>query len=332
MSIAKDSHHRRNQKTSETNDNANNGAVPWVEPRSSLFPPLDLPFRHSVVEGYIYPPTITRESIDKTRRFQLREDDVFIATFPKCGTTWTQNIIYKLHQAHETGVFEGFEYHLLDAIPWLENSDHRQLSQRPSPRHIKTHNPYEHLAKDPVVPCKYIYVTRDPKDTCVSLYHHLRGLPVFQYTGGDFLEFGELFLEGKVESGDWWWHVEEYMINRNGLNILVIKYEDLHDNLHAAIRKINSFVGLPELSLDKIGFVIRETKFAKMKDDPRANFSWRQHRRKKGESPFMRKGQVGDWANYFTQELADRFNTKTRQYLGKYKFFDCYTSDDNIYS
>ena len=35
--------------------------------------------------------------------------------------------------------------------------------------------------------------------------------------------------------------------------------------------------------------------------------------RKKDQAPFMRKGTVGDWSNYFSEQLAAQFDEKTRQ-------------------
>jgi len=55
-----------------------------------LYEPLSLPFKHSVVDGWIYPPFIKEATIEATKQFLLRESDVFVATYPKCGTTWTQ--------------------------------------------------------------------------------------------------------------------------------------------------------------------------------------------------------------------------------------------------
>ena len=47
--------------------------------------------------------------------------------------------------------------------------------------------------------------------------------------------------------------------------------------------------------------------FKKMKKDPSANYSWKNEQRNKDQTPFMRKGLVGDWANYFTKDLSDRY-------------------------
>ena len=55
------------------------------------------------VLGEIYPSFIKESTLEEIRNFKLRPDDVFIATYPKNGTTWTQGLIQKLHAAHKTG-------------------------------------------------------------------------------------------------------------------------------------------------------------------------------------------------------------------------------------
>ena len=58
----------------------------------------------------------------------------------------------------------------------LENTeDHTLIDAITGPRYIKTHNSYDFVAYSPDVACKYIYIARNPKDVCVSLWHHARG-------------------------------------------------------------------------------------------------------------------------------------------------------------
>ncbi|QQP36612.1 Sulfotransferase 1A1, partial [Caligus rogercresseyi] len=59
----------------------------------------------------------------------------------------------------------------------------------------------------PINKGKVIYVTRNPKDVCVSFYHHEKLLNNHQYTGS-FEKFAELFLEGKVAYGSYWEHLK----------------------------------------------------------------------------------------------------------------------------
>ena len=72
-----------------------------------------------------------------------------------------------------------------------------------SPRVIKTHLPFEFLPKNLLDTCKVIFVCRNPKDTCVSFYHHYNNFPEYQFKGS-FQEFAQMFLDGTTEYGSYW--------------------------------------------------------------------------------------------------------------------------------
>ena len=72
-----------------------------------------------------------------------------------------------------------------------------------SPRVIKTHLPLEFLPPKLLDTCKVIFVSRNPKDACVSFYHHHILLPDYHFNG-DFSNFATLYLKGAVEYGDYW--------------------------------------------------------------------------------------------------------------------------------
>ena len=197
-------------------------------------------------------------------------------------------------------------------MPWIENCDVTKIDAMESPRYIKTHNSYNNVAYDSKRKAKYIYVARNPKDVCVSLFHHCRGFAAFEYDG-DFAEFSELFLKGHVESSDWWRHVKEFYSNSKEMDILFLKYEDMHADGIKAINQINDFCALPKLTEEQAAEVLELSTFKKMKEDPNSNYSWMDTKRKKDEAPFMRKGTVGDWANYFSEEMSALFDKKTNE-------------------
>ena len=73
-------------------------------------------YRHEVVHGITYPPGQTQEQIDLMRdSFKTRPGDVFVATFPKSGTTWTQQVLMLLKNRGEQG-----DIPVMRAIPWIE--------------------------------------------------------------------------------------------------------------------------------------------------------------------------------------------------------------------
>lgn len=63
------------------------------------------------------------------------------------------------------------------------------------PRVLKSHLPFDLMPYNPKT--KYIYVTRNPFDCCVSFYKHHLGIKLYDYDG-DFDGYFEMFLRGEV--------------------------------------------------------------------------------------------------------------------------------------
>ena len=54
---------------------------------------------------------------------------------------------------------------------------------RPSPRFVKSHLPFSLLNPRLLDVCKVVYVARNPKDVCVSFYHHMRLFHISEFMG-----------------------------------------------------------------------------------------------------------------------------------------------------
>jgi aryl sulfotransferase len=114
--------------------------------------------------------------IDSRRwsQYRPRSGDIVIATYPKCGTTWTQRIVDLLiFQTPEPRPITSF-YPWLDqrfqpidgVIDTLESQRHR--------RALKSHLPFDGLPIYDEV--SYIHVVRDGRDACISYHHQLTGM------------------------------------------------------------------------------------------------------------------------------------------------------------
>ena len=256
-----------------------------------------------VLDGLVVPKFVKQETLDKLKGLRLRDDDVWIVTYPKAGTTWTQYIVQLIHNG---GKDDGIK--VSDAAPWIEAR--REINQvQPDdmtpPRAFKSHMPYEKMPCGPPnsTPAKYIYVARNPKDLATSFFNHYRGVHV---PGIEWKEFFEYFLAGMVEFGDYFDHVLGWWSHRDDENVLFMKFEDMKRNPVTAITQIATYLGYPNLSQEVISDIAEKTSFDKMRCNDKTNYSWRN--RDPEATPFMRKGIVGDWRSQFSMEDSERLD------------------------
>ncbi|RYZ36780.1 MAG: sulfotransferase domain-containing protein [Myxococcaceae bacterium] len=184
-----------------------------------------------------------------------RPTDIYIATFPKAGTTWMQQIVYQLiHRG------QGDYEHILQVAPFLDNlikmpQAERVLDNLPEPRILKTHRTYDAL--QPPGNCRIIYVTRAASDTLLSLYHHnclMRGLRL------DF----DRFIQGAVHQNGWDKHLASWWPHRDDPNVLHVRYADLVSDREACLRRIGAFLGVPVADED-LPLLMEKTSFEHMK-------------------------------------------------------------------
>jgi len=244
--------------------------------------------------------------------FIPRPDDIFIVTYPRSGTTWMQMILYQLTSNGEMNFV-----HISEVVPWFEQSsiDKRDLNALPSPRIFKSHLPYNGKLFSIPKGCKYIYLVRNGKDVAVSYYHFYTSHLGFK---GTFPEFFERFIRGKVQYGSWFKHVAGWMAHKDDPNVLVIRYEDLINDLAGSVQKIADFCGF-EVSPEKMAVVLERSSFAYMKKyeikfDPAVEVIWQLHGTKVGS--FLRRGGTGYAKEYLTSEQEARFEQEFRKWLG----------------
>ncbi len=123
---------------------------------------------------------------------------------------------------------------LLRSVPWAEaNSDQNlfkvNLSTLPKPRAFKSHMPYELMpcGKPSTTPCKYIYVTRNPKDVVVSFFFHHKLFEVRKDATLDWDIFFRNYIYGNVDFGNFFDHVLSWWLHRNDDNVLFLMFEDM---------------------------------------------------------------------------------------------------------
>ena len=263
------------------------------------------PFKYRIVHGLVTPPIcgaiISQQRMEDLKNFHLEEDDVFVVTYPKSGTTWLQQITRLIrNEGEEDG------QSVVDSVPWLEALNHD--NRLPSLRVFKSHSSYDMMpgGLPHTTPAKYIYAARNPKDVAVSMYYHTRGFKQFKYNGC-WNDFFQLFLSGRIGAGLWFDHVLDWWKRKDEENVLFLKYEDMKRDLPETVRIVADFMG-HSLKPEVVDKIVERSTFESMKANPDTNYSfWAEHHNT--DTPqFMRKGIVGDWKSHFTPEQNIKFD------------------------
>jgi hypothetical protein len=262
--------------------------------------------RYTLHDGFRMPMGFPVAGFESGQRYRAQPGDVFVATYPKCGTTWVQYIVYLLLHGGEPLVAGRS---LGDVFPHLEEVGREEIAARPPPRLIKTHLPFERTPWHEEA--RYVFVVRNPFDCAVSFYHHTRGfVRHYDFAEGTWETFFECFLAGEVDFGDYFDHLLSWWPHRAARNVLFLTYEALSAEPQAGIRRVGEFLGgrAATLVADAAALerVVRQSSFEGMRAD---QDRW-SSRRPANMPAFVRKGVVGDWAAQFSPEQARRLAAK----------------------
>ncbi|NXD76678.1 ST3A1 sulfotransferase, partial [Halcyon senegalensis] len=258
-------------------------------------------------KGFYFGVHTTPDYLASLEDFEIKDSDIFIATYPKSGTVWTQNILSLIiHEGHRNGT-ENID--TMERVPWLEyKTTTKDYADLPLPRLFATHLPYYLVPRDlRNKRASIIYISRNPKDVMVSYYHFSKYMSTLEEIP-DFNLFMERFLAGKVLGSSWVDHVEGWYSHAGDFNILFLTYEEMKKDLRSAVLKICNFLG-KKLSEEEVDSVVRQATFENMRKDPRANYEHLPDEFvAKDRGSFLRKGAVGDWKNIMTVAQSERFD------------------------
>eukprot|EP00656_Telonema_subtile_P028699 TRINITY_DN3129_c0_g1_i5.p1 TRINITY_DN3129_c0_g1~~TRINITY_DN3129_c0_g1_i5.p1 ORF type:complete len:297 (-),score=76.34 TRINITY_DN3129_c0_g1_i5:63-953(-) len=258
-----------------------------------------------------------------------------IATYPKCGTTWMQQIVLLLMN---NGDHEKVR-HPMEQAPWLEAmisgkailkdpsakffvppvhpDEYRSMTD--DPRVVwKTHAPsglvpWSNGLQNDTLCGKVIVVSRNSKDAAVSLLHHTNDGP-FGFTGA-WADFAELFLAGTVESGSFWeWHKGWWAAkDANTDAVLWVQFEALKEDLRGQVERVARFIGC-ELEEEALDRVAEHSTFEAMKAQFKRIEEEKQAAGEMFKKNHIRRGKVGSWRELFDVEQSAAFDQKDEQY------------------
>ncbi|XP_070579800.1 sulfotransferase 4A1-like [Ptychodera flava] len=287
-----------------------------------------------------------RPPSEKVVNFEVRPDDVYLITFPKSGTTWMKEILSLIRNGGDVDALKGTSIDV--SIPQLEFvvtdfprrdkffegldiTPDISLTGMESPRLLCTHLDYTSLPTQLQgnKKAKIIYLARNPKDVAVSNYYFEKLLAQQKIikSGKVYDCFSDYVVDfvndleysfGSYSGMHWHDHVPEFWRRRHDENVLFLKYEDMHKDIRSTISAIATFLDviLEEKSLDAI---VANTSFEASKKNPRmlrAKYcKTRLGVDPETQSPFVRKGKVGGWKEYFTVADNEMFDAKYQEWM-----------------
>ncbi|KAG1682537.1 Sulfotransferase 1C2A [Nymphon striatum] len=244
---------------------------------------------------------------EEASKFYPADEDVIVATYPKCGTTWTQSILWLLtHNLQKCPDMDMLIFGRFLEFIGKEGAN-KVIDEL---RILKTHLPLNLFQWNPKT--KYIVVVRNPFDCVVSFYHHTKAFLMYGFADGTFDTYFELFMKGEVDWGDYFQHLVSWYKVKDEANVLFLLFEDMKSDLQPVLKKIGKFLGGKYAGMvdndEVIANIIEGVSIKKMHNMPVANL----------QGDFFRKGVIGDWKNYFDDEKTKRLNQKFNEYDEKY--------------
>lgn len=251
---------------------------------------------------------------------ETRDDDVWICTFPRSGTTMTIELVYLI----QTLDFEKANNIQLEVrVPFLDCKDDRfpfykgkkVIDEMKSPRMIKSHLHHfllpEQLQKGKG---KIIYVVRNPKDVVVSFFRLLKWTNQLDVEENMFDRFFDSFVNGTAYACPWPKHVLGYWQRKDDPKVLFLRYEDIVKDMHSAIRRIANFLDR-NLSDEDVSKIADHCNVQNMRANDMVNETyWKEIGYVSSDDiSFINKGQPGKWHEKLSPEQITKMDELIRE-------------------
>jgi len=254
--------------------------------------------------------------------FRKKGADHLVLSFPKCGRTWLRMMLNKI-------IID--EYNVKDGDLLETYKLTRDMKEVPNIQFLHDDDPHIKQSKDietdksKYTNKKVIFLIRDPRDTLVSYY--------FQYTkrgdkedakdnfNGTMSEFMH-HNTGSIDS-----FIKFYNVWANNRtvpnNFFIVRYEDLMNDPIYNMQRVLDFLEIPA-KLETIKNAVDFCNFDNMKKmEKTGNYGNRLSAGKTNdpESFKVRKGKVGGYTEYLTDEDIKFLDNKINKELDDYYYY-----------
>ncbi|OMO85194.1 hypothetical protein COLO4_21704 [Corchorus olitorius] len=280
-------------------------------------------------QGFWCPFPLFKATISFQKHFETLDNDIFLTTPLKCGTTWMKALIFTIVNRHK---FQPENNPLLtsltphQAMPYVEvqfylKNQEPNLSHIPQPRLLHTHLPYSSLPPS-IRECptaKIVYICRNPMDMFISTWHFIENIRPANEEPFPLDEAFEKFCRGVHAYGPYSDHILGFWKAKqeNSNKILFLKYEDVKADTFSHVKTLANFLGFPfseeEEKKGVVEEIIKLCSFENLKELEVNKSGYQAFGLP--NSAFFRKGEVGDSTNYLTPAMVERLE---KSVLGKF--------------
>ncbi|KAL7240725.1 hypothetical protein ACSBR2_006387 [Camellia fascicularis] len=253
------------------------------------------------------------------QHFLAQDTDILLVTTPKSGTTWLKAILFAIKNRT---LYPDMNRHPLlannphDLVPFLElklyvDKQVPDLTSFTSPRLFATHLPFSSLPES--VTCsasKLVYLCRNSMDTFVSLHHFANKIRPPSLGPNRLEDVFDMFCRGVCICGPFWDHVLGYWKEslEKPQKVLFLKYEEMKEEPIIHLKRLAEFLGCPfsleEETLGVVDEILRLCSFDHL-SSLEVNKNGKLSSGEENKA-YFRRGEVGDWKNYLTDEMVDR--------------------------
>lgn len=254
---------------------------------------------------------------------------IWLASYPKSGNTWVRIFLETYFKKIEIDInIKGFpnpkRFEFLNIDPSkfeniVKNWKNLQHEQNLSHKYniLKTHNAlctinnYKFTSYENTFGA--IYLVRDPRDVLISYASHLgishkEALNVMMDTNAGEIKkhYGNLIQTSLMSS--WSNHYNSWKSKIGKNDFLYLKYEEIIKDTYKEFSRIIKYLSQIyqfEINENKILEAIEETNFEKLREKEKM-YGFEQAT---GNTPFFRKGVVGDWKNNVDKKIIKSIET-----------------------
>ena len=200
-----------------------------------------------------------------TTEFSPSSDDVFIATYPKTGTTWMMQICHQIRCASANADGEAFD-EITEVVPWdvvaLDCGQDLNAAQQATPRLFKSHESAKTIARGG----RSVVVVREPADVFHSFYEFLPAYMGIERGAISKEEFAEAIFAGASHSGGFAEHYLSWYdaATASSDDVLMVAFEDMKEDLGAVVDDVAAFMRC-ELDARGRDVVLERSSFAYMR-------------------------------------------------------------------